>query len=190
MMGHLREAFTFDREIRVQVDGRPADGAEIKAHDVAEGKIYDAAGLTVTAFVVDHGPVKPALGYRVDFNRHAVVLSGDTKFSENLIAYAKGADLLIHEVSASTDPKQTQANNRVLALHTLPDQAGTVFARVRPKLAVYSHVGNGGDPNGQGLTDSELITATRKTYDGPLLVGHDLMTFLIQNDVTVGEVKP
>jgi ribonuclease Z len=190
MMSHLREAFTFDREIRVLVDGRPPDGAEIKAHDVAEGKIYDSAGVTVTAFLVDHGAVKPALGYRVDFNGHAVVLSGDTKFSENLIAYAKGADLLIHEVSASRDPTQTQANNKVLALHTLPDQAGTVFARIRPKLAVYSHVGNGGDRNGQGLTDSELITATRKTYDGPLIVGRDLMTFLIQDTVTVGEVKP
>jgi ribonuclease Z len=191
MMSHLREAFAFDREIRVQVDGRPSEGAEIKAHEVSEGTIYDSAGVAVTAFVVDHGPVKPALGYRIDFDGHAVVLSGDTKFNENLIAHAKGVDVLIHEVSASTDPTQTQANNGVLALHTLPDQAGTVFARTRPKLAVYSHVGTAGDPNGRGLTDSELITATRKTYDGPLVVGRDLMTFVMLRDtVSVEDVKP
>jgi ribonuclease Z len=188
MMSHLGEAFSFDREIRGKT--APPAGAEIKAHDVGEGRIYDNAGVMVAAFVVDHGPVKPALGYRIDFDGRAVVLSGDTRFNENLIAHAKGVDLLIHEVSASRDPTQTQANNGVLALHTLPDQAGTVFARTRPKLAVYSHVGTAGDPNGKGLTDSEFIDATRKTYDGPLVVGHDLMTFVLGDTVSIEDVKP
>jgi len=44
----------------------------------------------VTAFAVDHGLVKPALGYRIDFAGHSVVLSGDTRFSENLIHFSQG----------------------------------------------------------------------------------------------------
>lgn len=190
MMTHLYAAFAFDRQIRIDDDGSPPGGAEVDARDVGEGLIYDRAGVRVRAFAVDHGPVKPALGYRVDYNGHSAVFSGDTRFSENLIEHSKGADLVIHEVSASRDPSQTQANNRVLAHHTLPDQAGTVFSRIRPKMAVYSHVGTGGDPNGIGLTDAELVAATRKTYDGPILVAHDLMTFRIAEAVLVSDLKP
>ncbi len=35
---------------------------------------------------MDHGPVKPAYGYRIDYAGKTVVLSGDTRYSENLIA--------------------------------------------------------------------------------------------------------
>ena len=190
MMGHVYEAFAFDRQIRIEDDGSSPDGAKIEAHDVGEGVVHERAGLKVTAFVVDHGPVKPALGYRVDYGGRAAVFSGDTRFSQNLIEHAKGADLVVHEVSASRDPTQTQENNRVLAHHTLPDQAGTAFSLIHPQMAVYSHVGTGGDPNGRGLSDAELIAATRKTYDGPLLVAHDLMTFRIGATVIVSDVKP
>jgi ribonuclease Z len=190
MTAHLFDAFAFDRQIRIEDDGVPPAVQRVEAHDVSEGVIYERGGVRVTAFFVDHGPVKPALGYRVDYMGRTAVFSGDTRFSENLIDHAKGTDLIVHEVSASRDPTQNQANNRVLAHHTLPDQAGTVFSRIRPQMAVYSHVGTGGDPNGQGLTDAELIAATRKTYDGPLLVGHDLMTFRVGETVTVSDVKP
>jgi ribonuclease Z len=187
MTGHLREAFVFDRKMRVEDDGSSPEGAMIDAHDISEGVAYDVDGLKVTAFFVDHAPVKPALGFRVDYRGRSAVFSGDTRFNENLIAHAKGADLLIHEVSASRDPTQTQTNNRVLAHHTTPEQAGTVFSRVRPKLAVYSHVGTGGDPNGLGLSDDDLIGRTRSTYDGALAVGYDLMRIRVAEQVTIGD---
>jgi len=63
------------------------------------GVIYDKLGVTVTAFLVDHGHVKPAYGYRVAYGGRAVVLSGDTTYSPNLIKHAKGVDLLIHGVA-------------------------------------------------------------------------------------------
>ena len=34
--------------------------------------------LIVTSFPVDHAPVSPALGYRVDYRGRSVVISGDT----------------------------------------------------------------------------------------------------------------
>jgi ribonuclease Z len=54
---------------------------------------------------VDHTPVKPAFGYRIDYSGRSVVLSGDTRISENLIGHAQNVDLLIHEVFARTKPK-------------------------------------------------------------------------------------
>ena len=105
--------------------------------------IYDQDGIKVSAFKVDHGGEElPAYGYRIDYQDHAAVLSGDTTFNENLIEHAQGADLLVHEVtaaagSAAENPQQLK---RIGANHTTPEQAGEVFARVKPRLAVYNHL--------------------------------------------------
>ena len=69
----------------------------ILAEDVSEGVVYQKGGVKITAFEVDHTPVKPAFGYRIDHASRSVVLSGDTRISENLIHYAGGVDVLIHE---------------------------------------------------------------------------------------------
>jgi ribonuclease Z len=66
--------------------------------EISEGVVYDKAGVKVTAFEVDHAPVTPAFGYRIDYAGRSVVLSGDTRVSENLIRHAQGVDLLVHEV--------------------------------------------------------------------------------------------
>jgi ribonuclease Z len=65
----------------------------------------------------------------------------------------------------------------ILGHHTTPEQAGTVFARAKPKLALYSHIG---PPDA-----SDLIPLTRKTYSGPLEVGEDLMSIDIGEKVLV-----
>ena len=183
MMSHLQEAFQFDIEIRQRDDKLPAQGVEILAKDIAQGIVYDDAGIKVTAFTVDHGEVKPALGYRIDFAGHSVVLSGDTKYSENLIHYSQGTDVLIHEV---IDPDYFRAKNpsmseeRFQAIkghHTTAEQAGTIFSQVKPKLAVYSHIVPGDTPN--------LVPLTRKTYSGPLEVGEDLMVIEIGKTVAL-----
>jgi ribonuclease Z len=118
--------------------------------------------------------VEPAFGYRIDYLGKSVVLSGDTVFSENLIRFAQGADLLVHEVVAAdlqranrkSDPKLAEA---IIAHHTTPEEAGKIFTRVKPKLAVYSHI------SPPVATTEHLIPPTRKTYSGPLEVGEDLM---------------
>ncbi len=183
----LRQAFDFDVRTRRDVDERlPGAGAEIAAHDVGEGKAWEEAGVRVTAFAVDHGPVRPALGYRVDFAGRSVVLSGDTRPSENLIRHARGADVLIHEVVAPEVERRRANSNftpeqvaRIIAHHTTPEQAGEIFSRVRPKLAVYSHI----VPTPACAED--IVVPTRRTYAGPLVAGEDLMTIEIGETVAV-----
>src|SRR5690349_6860887 len=144
MMTHLLEAFTFDIHMRRDVDEHvPATGITVISHEVTrDSVVFSEHGVTVTAFVVDHGPVQPAFGYRVDYAGHSVVLSGDTRVSENLIRHAQGVDVLIHEVAApetfqraGATPERTKT---VIAHHVNPEQAGEVFSRTKPKLAVYS----------------------------------------------------
>ena len=99
MTEHLRDAFAFDIHVRRDVDEKfSPDGITISATDVREGVVYDASGVKVTAFLVDHGPVKPAFGYRIDYGGHSVVISGDTKPSDNLVKFARGVDVLVHEI--------------------------------------------------------------------------------------------
>ena len=111
MMSHLEQAYQFDIHVRRDVDERlPAQGVVVVAKDIEQGVIYQNGDFKVTAFTVDHAPIKPAFGYRVDYAGHSVVLSGDTRYSENLIHFAQGADVLIHEV---IDPEAYRASDHL-----------------------------------------------------------------------------
>lgn len=102
MMKYLQQAFRFDIHIRRDVDEKySAEGIQAITTDIREGVVHEANGVKVTAFLVDHGPVKPAFGYRVDYYGHSVVISGDTKPCDNLVKFSRGVDLLIHEVARS-----------------------------------------------------------------------------------------
>jgi ribonuclease Z len=184
MMQHLQEAYAFDIHVRRDVDTKlPGAGAEVIAKDIGEGVVYNSGSVKVTAFLVDHGEIKPALGYRVDYGGHSVTLSGDTRPSENLIKFAQGTDVLIHEVIdppafGETVSRDTQEQRKtIIEHHTTPEQAGIVFTRVKPKLAVYSHIVPPDAP--------DLIPHTRKTYSGPLEVGEDLMSIEIGDKIDV-----
>src|SRR3546814_8074546 len=115
--------------------------------------VYDAEGLRVTAFAVDHRPVRPAVGYRFDYKGRSVVSSGDTAASRSLEAAAKNADLLIHEalqpkmvktLAAQLDRagrKQTaQIMRDILDYHASPAQAADSARAAEVKMLVLSHV--------------------------------------------------
>ena len=183
MMAHLAEAYEFDIKIRQLDDKLPAQGVAVIATDIEQAVVYEHAGIKVTAFWVDHGPVKPALGYRVDFAEHSVVLSGDTRYSDNLIRFSRKVDLLIHEVidadafRAKNPSMPAERFQSIVGHHTTADLAGTLFTQVKPKLAVYSHIVPG--------DAADLVPQTRKTYSGPLEVGEDLMSFEVGESVAV-----
>jgi ribonuclease Z len=183
MMSHLEQAYEYDIRIRLYDDRASPDGVVILAEDVAEGVVYEKNGVKITAFEVDHTPVKPAFGYRIDYAGRSVVLSGDTRVSENLIRHAQGVDLLVHEVAspetfqrAGSPPERAKS---VVAHHVTPEQAGEVFSRTKPKLAVYSHIVL------PTATEQDLIPPTRKTYAGPLELGEDLMVMEVGEKVVV-----
>lgn len=183
MMSHLEQAYEFDIGIRVSDDRASADGVGLLAEDIAAGFVYEKDGVKVTAFDVDHAPVKPAFGYRIDHAGRSVVLSGDTRFSENLIRHAEGVDLLVHEVVAPEtyrrDGIAPERAKSIIAHHTTPEQAGEVFARTKPRLAVYSHIAR------PTATEQDLIVPTRKNYAGPFEIGEDLMVIEVSDKITV-----
>jgi ribonuclease Z len=172
MAKHLVQAFAYDISIRrAAPDPLPAKGVEIDAKEIEQGEIYNDGLARVSGFLVDHGTVKPAFGYRVDSAGHSVVISGDTKFCQNLVDFARGADCLIHAAWSAGWKNPTPPSKRSIAS---AEDAGRAFAIVKPKLGVVYH-----------YKDEEgLWEAVRKEYQGPLVIGKDLMTINVDNAVT------
>ncbi len=170
----LTAAYATNTHIRRDlVEHWAPEGITIAAKDVTEGVVYQNNGVTVTAFLVDHAPVKPALGYRVDFGGRSVVISGDTTASDNLVKFAKGVDLLVHEIwtgAASTDIATS-------LYHTTPEQAASVFSRAAPKLALLTHFA----PMLADVTKNIRSAG----YGGPLQMGADLLSVEVGDQLKV-----
>lgn len=189
MMKNLHAAFSEDRRIRHADEHYTLEAAAVEAHDIGAGLVYEKDGVKVTAFEVYHGDlIKPAFGYKVEYKGRRVVLSGDTKYSEEVLAQATGADLVIHEVATvAGDPEAAIKANpvirEVLNHHTNPMEAGALFAKARPRLAVFSHIVMISPTF--SIPPEEILRQARKTYDGPLTVGADLMRFRVTDDGVV-----
>jgi len=194
LLENLEKAFALNTSIRIPDELLPPAGIEMVAHEFdSNGVVYENGGVKVTAFSVDHGDlIKPAYGYRVDYDGRAVVISGDTRFDENLIAAAKGADLIIHEVALASDEllASSEQFRRIAGHHTTPEEAGIVFSRVAPKLAVYTHIVRLSSRTVPKAPFPELLTRTRTNYDGPLIIGEDLMTFVIADTIGIMSSAP
>lgn len=181
MISKLEEAYAYDIKIRIEDDHAALEGSKLFTKDIKEGVVYENNGVKVTAFLVDHYPVVPAFGYRVDYKGHSVVISGDTRYSENLIKFAKGVDLLVHEVVVASDTiKESDPKYHIYAHHTNVEQAARLFNLVKPKFAAYSHIAKL-----HGRTEQELFTRTKAIYAGPFVIGEDLMSFTISDSVSI-----
>ena len=169
----LTVAYATNTHIRRDlVEMYPGSGIVFDAHEIVEGVVYQSNGVTVTAFLVDHDPVAPAFGYRVHYGGRSVVISGDTRPSDNLVKFAKGVDVLVHEVFNG----QLGSTQPIAVYHTMPEQAADIFTRTAPRLAVYSHIA------------PAVFDPTPRTraagYTGPLQVGNDLTTIVVGDSIS------
>jgi ribonuclease Z len=188
LMSNLKRAYAADIDIRMEDEKLEPDGIAISVEEYDhDGIVYDKDGVTITAFEVNHGDaIKPVFGYCVDYAGRRVVISGDTRFNENVIKYASGADLLIHEVAIARPELLSEAYiQRIMAHHTTAREAGTVFARANPNLALFTHIVFLASAGVPPATVADLIVETRQTYRGRLEVGEDLLCVDIGDTITV-----
>ncbi|WP_457971641.1 MBL fold metallo-hydrolase [Arthrobacter sp. D1-17] len=145
--------------------------------DMSPFSFYEDDYVRVSATLVNHAPVFPALAYRFDTDDGSVVFSGDTGKTPNLIRLAKGADVLVHEVIDKTWPQslfsepRTEAQEglyqHLINAHTLIEDVGTVAQEAGVKSLVLSHLVPGNRPD-------NVWEACGKGFDGQLIIGHDL----------------
>ena len=193
LMENLERAYALDVKIRLEDEKLPPEGIATAVDEFdKDGVVYERNGVKVIAFAVEHGAaIKPAVGYRVEYKGRSVTLSGDTRYDENVVKHASGTDLLIHEVAAAL-PALLAASvpmQRIIAHHTTPMEAGAVFSRTKPKLAVYSHIVLLSSEKIAEPTLDDVVAETRQIYKGPLVVGEDLMSFEIGDSVSMKPYK-
>ena len=125
------------------------------------------------------------------------MISGDTKPSDSLVKFSQNVDVLIHELGQSKqDPRltgppdelipnlrMTRRQARTIAdHHTDAAEAGQVFQRVRPKLAVFSHYPN--------IVPADVLRLVTQTYTGRVEFGEDLMTIDIGSAINIRRFSP
>ena len=184
----LREAFAADISYRADKEGLPAAGIDFAVTEIEGGMTtFEKDGVKVTAFVVDHGVAKPAFGFRIESAGKKIVISGDTRLSENLIENSIGADVLIHEiVSAARALRENAFVQRQFGYHTTPDNLARILNLARPKLAVMTHfilLGNAANP---APTVEQVLQDVRESgYTGPLVAGKDLLRIDVGSTIEV-----
>jgi ribonuclease BN (tRNA processing enzyme) len=149
LVEHLLAAFAYHLNV-MPLDARMPDAGQlVRGIDLAVPPgpspvvVFDSGAVRVSAVAVMHGRAVPALAYRFDTADGSVVFSGDTRVSENLIALAQGADILVHQV-ADLDYLRRHGTDeaemaRMAALHTDVSEVGGVAERARVRELILSH---------------------------------------------------
>lgn len=171
----------YDISIRIPDEGRVDPRPLFRPHEIAgPGEVYRDERITVEAALVHHPPVTPAYAYKIRTPDRTVVFSGDTTYSENLIAFARGADLLVHEVllTSALDrllarvPNASRLREHIIAAHTDAADVGRVAAAAGVQRLALTHFVPSYDPT---LTDEDWARPVRAHYSGEVIVGRDLL---------------
>ncbi len=153
-------------------------GADLMASEV----VYKQDGVQVIAFNVDHAPIFPAVGYRVNYKDHSVVITGDTIYTESLTQHAMGADVLIsealnHEFSQmlSEASRDLESNVSIVAediqdYHITPEQAGMVARDAGVPYLIITHVL---PPVPNHILVTPFLRDARAVYDGEIYMAND-----------------
>jgi ribonuclease Z len=148
--------------------------------EIDEGWHTSGKDWQLSAFRVEHLPVDEAFGFRIDQDGSSIVISGDTKASENLMTHSKDADILVHEVfwaqgmrdlgSSAPDPQERARFELLNTYHTSSEDVGKVANNANARHLVLSHII-------RPRPDADFSQDIAPDYGGKLTVGEDLMTF-------------
>lgn len=170
----------------------PPSGAGAAARPFAtpppgQGQVVIGAGagpgVRVTAFRVDHAPVAPAVGYRFDYAGRSLLISGDTARSANLLQFAKGVDLLVHDAlspwlvdrmteaaEAAQRPRLAKITRDIRDYHASPVQVAELARQAGAKRLLFHHIV---PPLPLAPLKGLFLRGVRQRYPGPVSVGRD-----------------
>lgn len=187
------QAYNADGEFRIAQghDLVPTEAARMIGHDIPKPgaqeavTVYDQDGLKIAAFLVNHDPVEPAYGYRIEYKGRVAVVSGDTKRVPNMARFSKGADLLVHEslsprlvellAGALDQSGNTRAGTmarQVIEYHTTPVEAAEIAKEAGVPLLVLTHEV---PPLRNGLMRHMFMAGVREARgaNGDIILGRD-----------------
>ncbi len=163
---------------------KPLTAIDVKEISGA-GPVMQDDNVKVSSIVVQHPPVKPALGYRFDFKDHSIAFYGDTAPLEAVAVVAKGADVLVHEtmylpavekyikgeIAKGRPVKFDDFMAHMKADHTPSEDVGRIAQEAGVKTLILSHL----TPPIDSITDNTWREGAAKHFKGKIIVGKDLM---------------
>ena len=184
-------AYRLDRGYRIDhhgADVMPPSGFGGVAHTfdlgtdlMSSAVVYEAGDVQVIAFNVDHPPVVPAVGFRVNYKDRSVMITGDTIYSDSLIHHAMGADLMVsdslnHKMSQwVADAGQDMDNNLssvtedIQESHIRPEEAALVAKEAGVPVLIITHV----LPPVPDQLINPFLRDARAIYSGELRMAND-----------------
>jgi ribonuclease Z len=164
-----------DRRIAHERRGNEA-GLDVQVTEFADGQTLRGGGITVTPVKVNHDPFPDVFGFVVEQDSVRLVLSGDTVAWPPLIAAARGADCLLHEVfirrEMTPDVHRTaETIAAVASYHTLSTEVGQIAAEADVGCLILNHF----VPT--RFDRAALVAEVQARWRGPLILGEDLMTY-------------
>ncbi len=145
--------------------------------EVADGVGYDVCGLRVVSAVEDHGPVKPALGFRFQTSGSSVVVAGDTVPCDGLDRLCRDADAYVQTVLR---PDLVRAIplpriQEILSYHSSVEDAATTAKRNGVGTLVLTHM----LPYCPAEAETEWADEARAHFDGDVVIGPDLTSLTV-----------
>jgi len=174
-------SLAFDVDLRIADEGRPDLRDLVSIRPVTEGVFLEEAGLAVSALPVVHPPIEEAWAFRLEAEGRGVVLSGDTAVHPPLAAFARGADLLVHEamLGAGVDALCARVGNaderlraHLLRSHSMAEDVARLASEAGVGALALNHLIPADDPD---FTEADWREAVAPHWSGPLHVGRDGM---------------
>ena len=193
MIEGYRQALSADMKFRLAHHGDKLSpiGTACDVREISAGEepqaVANVGDISVQAFHVDHRPVMPAFGYRLEQGGKSIVISGDTNPCPGLLNGSKDADILVCDsmnremMAAVEDRLRTVGNELQAALladahtyHASTQEAADIAQRAGVKHLVLSHV----MPSIVPEQEVEFVAGLDRIYSGRISVGHDLEHFV------------
>jgi ribonuclease Z len=183
-------AFAEERALRIAHERRPSiAGLEVEFHALAEDRPLRFGALELAPFQVDHRPVEPAFGLSITAGESRIVFTGDTRPCAALERAASGADLLVSEVFVDREMKTTagvrsvETVAAVAGYHMTPAEIARLARGAAVRAVALTHLVP------PAADRAALVAEVRGGFEGPVIVGEDLMTIALpQRVLTVGDL--
>ena len=161
----------------------------IENHDQRK-MCFDRNGLKVFSFLVDHSPIKPAFGYRIEYKGNIVAITGDTVKNNNLVKHCKNADLLFSEAISYSMLNNIVAGAKKLKFdryakiltdiqnyHMNPVTAAELAKEANVKKLIFMHI-TPYLPNENA--EKMYLKGVREIFNGEIVLGEDKMKFHLE----------
>ncbi len=172
MVEHILAAYAENTREHLKAHPATPDGCKVEVSGVSGGLCFEDERIRVQALPANHGDLE-AYSYKFETPDRCIVISGDTKPTPAFAGWARGCDILIHEVYSSRRfeklvPAWQRYHSRV---HTSADELAALANEVRPGLLVLYH------QLFWGATPQALVGEISAAYDGRVVSAVDLHVY-------------